>query len=338
MVPVSQLPHLLWKTIWDMFDKGCVGYAKEAAYSFILSFFPMLLFLTALFAILGRDYMGEILTTLRSVLPPHSHALIQEYIQAFFQNQPSLGILWATAIATLFPAAGLMGTFSKAFDHIYENPNRRSFWADQGISYLMVVIVGAPLLVATIATAAGTSFERMIVGKMGNEHIFSVAWFLGRWAIVFVTVMLIAMLLYHFGPSRTPAWRHIVPGAMLASFLWILLTLGFGAYVSNFGSYTLYGSLAVPIILLVWMYFSALVMLIGAVFNRQCEIHVDCSLSPESRNISNHPEYLRRSMAPEKGLVREASKSPQLRKHQKSKSKSTSPTPNPQPPTPKSKL
>lgn len=290
MVPLNQLHKLLWSTVLDTFETNCIGYAKEAAYSLILSFFPMLLFATALFAIFGRDYSHEIMSTLQRVLPPDSRALVAGYLEDFFKNQPPAGLLWVAALATIFPAAGLMSTFSQAFDHIYDNTQRRSFWEDQLMVYVMVFVVGAPLLVATVATAGGTHFEHAITHWMGNKKIFGIAWVIGRWFIVWLTVMMIAMLLYRIGPSRTPAWRHVIPGAVLASTLWILLTLGFGAYVAHFTSYNrIYGSLGAGIILLVWMFFTSLVLMIGAVFNRQCEIQ----LSPLATSEAKTPKSKR---------------------------------------------
>ncbi|MBX7221032.1 MAG: YihY/virulence factor BrkB family protein [Blastocatellia bacterium] len=273
MVPFPTIRKLVWNTVLETFNTGCIGYAKEAAYSLVLSFFPMLIFATALFAVLGQNYMGEIVETLQRILPAGSRSMVCNYLTEFFKNQPPRGLLLFSFLATIFPAAGLMATFTKAFDHIYSSKEQRGFWQEQLVVYLLVLALGLPILIATIATAMGTLLEKVIIRWMGDRPIFGTAWILGRWAIIWLTVLLIAMLLYHLAPSRTPAWRHIIPGAVLASVMWILLTIGFGAYVANYASYDrVYGSLGAGIVLLVWMYFTSLALMIGAVFNRQCEL------------------------------------------------------------------
>ena len=82
-----------------------------------------------------------------------------------------------------------------------------------------------------------------------------------------------AATLYRFAPSRHEArWEWITPGSMLASILWLILTLGFGFYVAHFGNYNkAYGALATVVILVTWMYLSAYVFLLGAELNSQLE-------------------------------------------------------------------
>lgn len=269
MRALRHLPKLLWKTTLDALDKDCIGYAKEAAYSFILTFFPMLLFAVAVFARVGRDNMYDILETLRRILPPSSYALVESYLRQLFQGE-SNNLLWISFLVLLLPATGLIATFSKALDRIYCITPRRSFWREQGMSLGMVFIIGVPLLLATLAATIGAAIERTITYWSRGRVVFGSAWVAGRWGVIFAMVFLIMVLLLRITPSRAPRWGHILPGAVLGTLLWIVSTFGFGVYVTNFASYNrIYGSIGAGVVLLIWMYVTSLVFLIGAVFNRQ---------------------------------------------------------------------
>lgn len=272
MVFVVTTSKFFWKVFVDLLEKDCVGFAKEAAYSFILSFFPMLIFVVALFALLGRDSKTEVLQTLQQILPSSSFLLISEYVNQLFQTQPA-GLLSVSFVAMVLPATGLVATLAKALDRIYCVPQRRSFWSEQLTCIALVFIIGVPLLSATIAGIIGAYLERSAFSWLKLALFPRLLLSLGRWSVIFLTVFLIIVALYRIAPSRRIRWRHILPGAVLATLLWMISTYGFGLYVANFGSYNkVYGGLGAGIVLLVWMYVTSLVFLVGAVFNRQYEV------------------------------------------------------------------
>jgi membrane protein len=93
------------------------------------------------------------------------------------------------------------------------------------------------------------------------------------WIAAALVVSLVTAAVYRYGPSRDDAkWRWLTPGAIAATLLWLVATLGFGVYVSNFGSYNAtYGSLGAVVVLLMWLYLSAYVLLLGAELNAELE-------------------------------------------------------------------
>jgi membrane protein len=94
-----------------------------------------------------------------------------------------------------------------------------------------------------------------------------------QWPLLIVIVMLGLAVLYRYAPDRDePQWRWVSPGAIVATLLWIIASIAFTVYVANFSSYDkTYGSLGGVIILLTWLYLSALAVLLGAVINAQAE-------------------------------------------------------------------
>jgi membrane protein len=111
---------------------------------------------------------------------------------------------------------------------------------------------------------------------MGHEAgLDGVVGFLSRVAsnvIAISTLVIATSWLYRFAPSMPRRWKRVWPGAMLATTLWSLATLGFGWYVRNIGSYNImYGSIGAAIALLVWMYLLSLIALLGCAYNAEME-------------------------------------------------------------------
>lgn len=269
---LRQLRDLLWKTTLDALEYDCIGFAKEAAYSFVLTFFPLLLFFVAAFAALGSEQTAAILDALRRIMPPGTFSVVESYLQQLMQGRPGR-VAVLSFLAMLLPAIGLIATLSRALDRIYGISPRRPFWREQLLCLELVFVVGLPLVLASVAGVVGSHLEHLIT-RWSNGHItFGYVWAAGRWLLVVLSVFLIQMLLYRLAPSRPPRWRHILPGAVFATTLWGLATLGFGIYVSNFSAYgRIYGSIGTVIVLLVWMYVITFVFLVGAVFNRRLAI------------------------------------------------------------------
>jgi len=272
MGQLRQLRTLLWKTVLDTLDYDCIGFAKEAAYSFVLTFFPLLLFFVSAFAALGNEQTAAILDALRRIMPPGTFSVVESYLQQLMQGRPGRVAL-LSFVATLLPAMGLIATLSRALDRIYGISPRRPFRQEQLLCLELVFVVGLPLVLASLAGVVGSHLEHLITRWSGGQITFGYVWAAGRWFLLVLSVFLIQMLLYRLAPSRPPRWRHILPGAIFATTLWGLSTLGFGIYVANFSAYgRIYGSIGTVIVLLVWMYVITFVFLVGAVFNRRLAI------------------------------------------------------------------
>ncbi|MEW6736138.1 MAG: YihY/virulence factor BrkB family protein [Acidobacteriota bacterium] len=255
------------------YHDNCIGLAKEAAYSFILSFFPMLLSLIVLFFLLGDTTrsVAEISITLSKVLPADSQAIVANYI-SLMAARPPTRLLWISLAGTLWTSSGMMMTLHKSFNIIYEVRPYWGFWLRRFVAILLVIAVGIPLAISTVVTIFAQQVERQL--EFYLSQYFSVdlwwVWVAARWLIVIITTVAIAALLYRVGGEQQKSWRGVLPGALLATGLWLGVTLLFNRYVQNFGSYNrIYGGLGAVIVLLVWMFLTTLSLLYGAEFNFQ---------------------------------------------------------------------
>jgi membrane protein len=172
-----------------------------------------------------------------------------------------LGVLWSAS-------SGVQGLV-KGLNLVYDERESRGFLKLRGLSLLLTLgaIVGAVVAVALIAVFPGV-VEDLGLGRAG-ELAASIA----RWIVLALLMLLALAVLYRYAPDRAnPRWRWVSWGAVVALVLWLLGSVGFSYYVDNFGKYNqTYGALAAVIILLLWLFLSAFVVLLGAELDAETE-------------------------------------------------------------------
>ena len=209
---------------------------------------------------------------LTSVMPADAAKLIGEQMMNVVQTsggKKGFGLLLALALA-VFGARGAAGSIVTALNIAYEEKEKRSFIV---VNLLALGITAAGVLVAILAVIAIAALGHLedllpaapdalvVIGKLLSYLALVLAGAAG------------AATLYRYGPSREqPRWVWLTPGSMLAAVLWMVLTIGFGIYVANFGDYNAtYGSLGAVMVLLTWLYLSSYILLFGAELNAELE-------------------------------------------------------------------
>jgi membrane protein len=142
----------------------------------------------------------------------------------------------------------------------------------------LVLVCALPMLAASLLIVFGGQIERAAMRGVFSGGLNPPGWLwemasrLARYSLALLTTVAVAALLYYFAPYRRQQWRFIWPGAILATFLWLLSTSGFAWYVRHMAHYNvMYGSIGAGIALLVWMYLLAAIALVGCEFNAACE-------------------------------------------------------------------
>jgi membrane protein len=256
-------------SIWRSFEHDAFATAKGAAYSSILTFFPFLLVLGSVMATVrrGEVYLREISYALGRILPAGT-ATALAYLRGN-SNRP-VGLLIMTSLLTLWTASGVIISWMDGFRRAYQLPKTWGLVKERLIAVSLVLMAGIPLTFATILVAFGSRIETRILFNIGHEFgpLVLLLWGLIRWIIAILTSIAVIQLIYHNAVPRTQPWHSVLPGAVLATAMWLLSTAVFGSYLRHYADYSIiYGSLGVGIALLVWMYLISLVVLIGAEFN-----------------------------------------------------------------------
>ena len=246
--------------------------AGVAFYSF-LAIFPAL---TALISIYGLAFnpqqVQDQLMQLATVMPQEALEIIKQQLENLVSTSGgALG--WGVAIGILFSLwSAKQGTSSlfTGLDIAYEVKKPRGFLMQNAISLLftlgaiILVILSMSLIVAFPAAVGYLGLPA------GVENLIS--WL--RWVVLAVIVISFLSLIYKYAPARrpVPSFRWVRVGASLATVLWLIASWGFSFYVKNFGSYgEVYGSISAVVVLLLWLFLTSFIILIGAELNSEIE-------------------------------------------------------------------
>jgi membrane protein len=246
-------------SIWRAFEHDAFGTAKASAYSSIFTFFPALLVLGSVVATLNRGevYLREISYALGTILPAGSSTALS-YLRG--STDRPVGLLISTSLFTVWSASGVIISWMDGFRRAYQLPKTWGIVQERLIAFSLVLMAGIPMTFSTVLVAFGSRIEMRILFLIGHEFgpLILLLWGAIRWAIAIMTSVAVIQLIYH----------NAVPGAVLATAMWLISTALFGWYLQHYADYSvIYGSLGVGIALLVWMYLISLAVLIGAEFN-----------------------------------------------------------------------
>jgi membrane protein len=179
----------------------------------------------------------------------------------------------------VWAASGVIKSLIEGFQAAYRVPRNRGFVRQNAVAIALVLLSAVPLVCATLLVVFGSQAERTVLNWLKVDPVLNPLaptwqWLsrMARYAVAFVTTVVDAGVLYYVGPYRRQRWRYVWPGATLATVLWLLATSGFAWYVRHIGHYNvMYGSVGAGIALLVWMYLTSAIALVGCEFNAEYE-------------------------------------------------------------------
>lgn len=262
----------LGRALWHSLRPDSLFRAQALAYMMFLVFFPALLFLVGAAAWLIPGW-EELLDGIRQVLPPGSRRAVVDSLR-LASLQPSQFIVTG-GLGMLLLGTQFMDTLTRVFGSIYGRKVTERFWLRRLRTLGMVLVTVIPWLAVGVLQVSGRWVRGWLAQELGVDFYaaLQIIWTMGYFSLIFLTAMLVVAALYHFlTPGREESWHNVLPGAFLAMVLGYGVSSGFGFYVLNIAFYNaVYGGFAATIGLLVWMFLSALVILIGAQFNANLE-------------------------------------------------------------------
>jgi membrane protein len=268
----TQLGKRVWKSINE---DNLLGRASELAYNFILSLFPLLLFLVSLFGLFasrGSQLQGKLLFYMSRVLPPSAFDLLSKTISEVTHNTGS-GKLTLGIVLALFTASGGVAAMMSALDGAYSVRDSRSWFKVRGIALVLTIALAVLVLTALILVLAGGAAASYFGARLGLGIVAVVSWKVIQFVAAFFFVILAFSLIYYYGPDlEEQHWYWITPGSLIGVLLWFAASVGFRVYLHFFNTYSkTYGSLGAAIILLIWFYVTGLAFLVGGCINAEIE-------------------------------------------------------------------
>ncbi|KXK05643.1 MAG: putative tRNA-processing ribonuclease BN [Nitrospira sp. OLB3] len=272
-----KLGGLPWKTfflqLWQESQKDeILGRAAQLAYYFLLALFPALLFLTAFMGLFPlTETLPELMQYLRTVLPADALSLLERYLENVVQGSGG-DILSLGLLGTLWASSSGVTAIMEALNVVYGAEETRPYWKVRLIAILLTVGLAGFIILSITLILYGARIGEWIADIVGLGWLFLLTWNVLQWPVTVLLMLFALAIIYYVCPNVEHDWRWVTPGSVCAVSLWLLVSLGFKAYVEHFGNYNAaYGSIAGVIVLMLWLYLTGVVMLLGGEINEQIE-------------------------------------------------------------------
>jgi membrane protein len=266
-------PQILKQTFNEAFFKDNVlAMAAQLAYYFFFALFPALLVVIAIASYFPVERLiDDMFAVLGGVVPPEAMTIITEQIQKISNGEQG-GLLTVGMLTALWSSSAAMTAISDTVNRAYGVEERRPWWKVRLIAIGLTVGLSVFILVSFALVLVGPTMAEQLANRLYLGPAFEWTWKILQWPIVFGLVATAVGLVYYFAPDVEQDWVWLTPGSIMATVVWLALSLGFKFYVAKVGAYTeTYGAIGAVMVLMLWFYLSGLVLLIGAEMNAEIE-------------------------------------------------------------------
>jgi len=264
--------ELLRRTIREINDDDVLNLAAQLSYYFFLALFPAVLFLLALASFFPlTHFTDDIVRTLSPITPPDVLHFLSEQMTRI-SNADSGGILTIGILGAAWSSSAALVAIISSLNRAYGISEGRPWWKVRLIAMTLTMGLALFLLVSFTLVLAGPTLAEYFSKVFGLGVVFEWGWKILQWPLAFVLVSSAIGLVYYFAPDAEQDWVWITPGAVVATMLWFVASLGFKVYLVRFTDYNAtYGAVGGVMALLLWFYISGLAILIGAEMNSEIE-------------------------------------------------------------------
>ena len=243
--------------------------ASSIAFNFFLALFPTLIFFFTLIPYIPiNNFQNELLSLLKDVLPENAYTSFQSTIEDIILEKRG-GLLSIGFITAFYFSTNGINSLMNAFNATVHTFDSRKWISQRLISFLLILIISVLVTVAIVLIVFSQQFFRYLLEQdIIKSDLFYYTITSGKWITVVLLFFFVISFLYYYAPLKKTSWRFFSAGSSLATFMSILISLGFSYYVNNFGQYNkLYGSIGTLIVIMLWLYFNSLTLLIGFELN-----------------------------------------------------------------------
>ena len=257
--------------IQNFFEHNVGKNAAALAYYLLFALFPMLIFLSNLLGLLDLN-ISEIIQILQRFLPKDVVGIVESYLD-HVSHTSSQSMLWFALVFTVwFPmraAKGLMDDVRLAY-HLGKPAHPVSYTIRQLVyTVVLLIVVGLTLLFSTLGKQVLGYLNHLIPEKTLriSDYLLTI-WQYLRFIPVGALMFAALGTLYAASLDKRQPWEEMLPGITAALVSWIVVSIGFSVYVENFANYSvIYGTLGAVIVLLMWLYMTAVILILGAELN-----------------------------------------------------------------------
>jgi membrane protein len=264
--------ELLKRTGKEAFDDDVFNLAAQQAYYFFFALFPALLAVISIASFFPvQNLTDEVVKMLGRVAPEAVIDIINGQLEEIGGDKAG-GLLTIAFLFTLWSSSGAVVSMCSTLNAAYDITETRPWWKVRLTAIGLTIGLALFVLASMTLIIAGPSIARGIAQSAELGQVFVWTWAVLQWPLVFVLVATGIALVYYYAPDAEQEWVWITPGSVLATLLWVVISLGFKLYVSTMGQFTeTYGFIGGVMVLLLWFYLSGIALLIGAELNAEIE-------------------------------------------------------------------
>jgi membrane protein len=278
---VRELSGRVWRRTWE---DEILDRAAALSYYFLFAIFPALLFVAALLSLVHVHHvMRQLMNYAAHILPGDAASTLRETVRQLASSTRVHGgtTLLVLSVALWIGSSGLASVMA-ALNVVYRVSDDRPWWKRRGIAIVLTVAFSVFLIVALALTIFGAQVGAPLSALLRLGPAFPMIWNGVTVALAVLFVLTGIALIYHFAPAVEHHWRWVTPGSITATALWLVASFGLRYYVGLFTDYSAYGSIGGLILLLLWLYLTSVVLLLGAEIDAEIE-----RAAREGRSVSD---------------------------------------------------
>ncbi len=263
--------ELVKRTIHETSQDNVLGLAAQLAYYFLLALVPAIVSVAALASFLPGDTMQRALDASAGVLPAEMVRIVREQLQNV-SGGGNGGVFTFGLLMALWSSSAAIVSICDALNRAYDIEEGRPWWKVRLTAIALTLGTALFAVTAFALVMIGPTLAERLASQWGLGPAVATAWKVVQWPVAFGLIAFGIALLNYFGPDAEQDWEWITPGALLATALWLMASVGFKFYVTRVSDYNnTYGSLGGVIVLMLWLYITGIAILVGAEMNAEIE-------------------------------------------------------------------
>jgi membrane protein len=274
-LPARAYFGIVYRGIRSAFANNVTNHAAAVAYYGFLAIPSALLVAVGAFSVFaGPSAVNTILDHLSTVMPKSAVDLLgQSLTRTTHAQSGGLVMIGVGILLALWTLSGAVQTVMWALNAAYECEETRGFFKKRLIALALIACVGTSVVLVFLLLILGPHVSTWVGSALGDTAVVSWVWWTAEWPILLIGLLTMFAIVLYLAPSiGLPKWQLITPGAVFAVAVWLAASGLFAVYTSNFASYNkTWGSLAAVIIMLTWLWISALALLVGGEINAELE-------------------------------------------------------------------
>ena len=263
------------KVLREFSDDQCTDLAAALTYYAVLALFPAIVALISIVGVIGQPTAVQSAMTdiVKPLVSQETFSILNDAVtQLTTTSAAGIGLIIGLLLA-LWSASGYVGAFGRAMNRIYEIDEGRPFWKLRPVQLLVTLIAVLLIAVVLVALVLSGPLATTVGNSIGLGSTAVTVFNIAKFPVIAAMVVVIVAILYYATPNvKQPAFKWVSVGAVFAIVIWVIASIAFAFYVSNFGSYNkTYGCLAGVIVTLLWLWITNIALLLGAEIDSELE-------------------------------------------------------------------